>query len=170
MKELCLLCFLVLQALLGYGQTITAKNALYGELGGNGIYYSFNYDRILYQKNAFALSGRIGFSMYPRDQFTHFFPVLPLEVNALFGKSKHHLEVGLGITPHQEYRFRIDQTEGTIERAGREVNWFNTVRLGYRYQKPKGGLLFRAGFTPILFDNNMFVPFAFGGISLGKSF
>ena len=170
MKEFYLLCFVGLGTLLSYGQPITDRNALYGELGGNGTYYSFNDDRSLYQKNAFALGGRIGFSLYPQDHFTQFFPVLPLELNALLGKNKHHLEVGLGITPHQEYRFKVDQTEGNIAQAGREVNWFNTLRLGYRYQKPEGGLLVRTGLTPILFDDNTFEPSAFAGISLGKSF
>ncbi len=37
------------------GEHISARNAIYVELGGNGIFYSVNYERILYQKNSLKL-------------------------------------------------------------------------------------------------------------------
>lgn len=39
-----------------------------------------------------------------------------------------------------------------------------TATAGYRFQRPQGGFVFRAGFTPF-FDQNEFLPFA--GISFG---
>jgi hypothetical protein len=48
-------------------------------------------------------------------------------------------------------------------------------RIGYRFQNPDGGWLFRIGFTPFISYFNDYVGadhliYPFGGISLGYSF
>jgi hypothetical protein len=137
----------------------TNRNSLYLELAGNAGYYSINYDIIFYQKGNFKIDWRNGFSLLPIINLPIFFP---FEVNTLFGKSKHHLECGLGYTPVIFL--------GETDKKYRDIFLF---RLGYRYQKPEGGFLFRMGFTPGISNINEDAEYRFGpwfGISIGKSF
>jgi hypothetical protein len=136
------------------------RNALYIEVGGNAGYYSLNYDIIFFQKGNFKLDWRNGFSLLPIINLPIF---IPLEINTLFGKSKHHFECGLGYTP---VLFLGETNE--------KYSDIILFRVGYRYQKPNGGLLLRIGFTPgisnvdINSDKYSFGPWF--GISIGKSF
>jgi hypothetical protein len=148
-----------------YGQTFDAKNSLYVELGGNAGLYSLNYDRILYQKNAFKAVGRVGISAFPQRFFDQLAPVLPLELTALIGKGNHHLETGIGVAPLLHH---VNHREENTLVTKLELGAFTTGRIGYRYQKSTGGFLFRAAFIPIINLDSQLVPFA--GISLGKSF
>jgi hypothetical protein len=74
----------------------------------------------------------------------------------------HHLEFGLGQV------FVYDK----------EWEPFGSFRLGYRYQKPAGRLLFRAGFTPFIeyasaleYKERRLVAFyPSGGVAIGYSF
>jgi hypothetical protein len=157
-----------------YCQSIQAKNAFYFELAGNGIYYSLNYDRILYQKNSFKTSARIGVEVLPNklQDFQDLRPAMPIEVNALVGKGKHHIETGLGLTPYIDDKYGFVDRDGNrhLAKQGKKITTMSLIRIGYRYQKTEGGLMFRAGFTPILFQGNNFDPVPFAGVSIGKSF
>lgn len=164
-------------------EALSAKNAVYIEVGGNAGWYSLNYGRIFYQKGMLKLSGSAGFSMwrhntsdqpYNISKTIYWLPTLPLEISAFFGKSKHHLEIGTGITPNLSVTVRRDPD---FLRSSDKVylNAFIPLRLGYRYQKPEGGFFFRVAYTPvfelpILEGNNFLFNPIFAGISLGKSF
>jgi hypothetical protein len=165
MSKHCLLLILVLTistkviSQQDSNKLFTKRNSLYIELGGNAGYYSINYDIIFYQRGSFQCGWRNGFSLLPIINLPIF---IPLEVNTLFGKSKHHFECGLGYTP----AIFIGETEDKY----RDII---LVRLGYRYQKPDGGFLFRIGFTPGISNINDNHEYRFGpwfGISIGKSF
>lgn len=183
--------FLLLLALTlgfeGHTQTepeaFTAKNAVYLEIGGNAGWYSLNYGRIFYQKGMLKLSGSAGFSMwrhntseqpYNTSKTIYWLPTLPLEISAFFGKSKHHLEIGTGITHYLSVTVRRDPD---FLRSSDKIYFgaYIPLRLGYRYQKPEGGFFFRAAYTPvfelpILEGNDFLFNPIFAGISVGKSF
>ena len=123
-----------------------SKNTIYFEALGNGVLYSLNYDRIIFTKNLFQISGRIGFSYIPYlknnlESFNDIFKY-PFEVNVLYGR-KSHAEIGLGYTPvfitYHENTFKIY-----------DVYSYSGVRVGYRYQEPFGGFFFRIGFIPYI--------------------
>lgn len=146
-------------------------NSFFFEGGGNGIFGSVNYDRVV-NYPAFALSLRIGASIYPSEnQDDHnIYPIIPLEINTLWGRKTHFIEGGLGVSTLFLYP--------TTSQEKSRYLFLGFARIGYRLQKDNGMFL-RIGFTPVLFDlavnepNNavrgfQFVPWA--GISIGESF
>ena len=142
-----------------------SKNSLYFELLGNGGLYSINYERQVSSK----LYGRIGFSTFNitdvlGDGSASRITAFPLLMTYLSGKGKSHLEIaggmliGLETEPDASYKI-IDVT----------------AFIGYRYQPPGRGFIFRVGFTPFFsLDNEAdypdqgFAPSA--GIGLGYHF
>jgi len=112
------------------------------ELGGNGLFYSFNYDRVLIQMDHYKGSVRIGAGIIPypesiKDNRTFLF--LPVEYNNLFGPKQNFLEVSMGTTYNNSLQ------------GG---NWWMTGRVGYRLQPIDGGFMLRAGLVLL------YIPFA----------
>ena len=149
------------------GQTVS-KNSIYLEVFGIAGLYSVNYDRIIKITERSLLAGRIGVSYYNDNNSKTEYLIFPLELTTLRRKNKrHHLEYGFGVV-----LFLVDDSY-----SEQYAFIMGSLRLGYRYQKPEGGLLFRIGFTPIIpiavlqpgseFDQKI-VPW--GGISIGYSF
>jgi len=137
-----------------------AKNSIYFELFGQGFIYSFNYERFVSQN----LGLRVGFSYYLRYSWLDIGTPrvnLPLMLSYLVGNGKdERFELGVGFIPSaylSRTRFYTKQ-----------FDVFGTATLGYRYQPTKGGLIFRAGLTPIFKFKNFFgISF---GLSVGYSF
>lgn len=158
-------------------ETLIPKNSLYLEIGGNAGYYSFNYERIIYRKGVFDFGARVGIAILPHKigSKTYWESLVPLELIGLLGRSKHHLEIGLGYT--QSYAAVAKPSTTSIGFGFDNYDYGSAMffRIGYRYQKPEGGLLFRIGLTPYIdFANGgreekTFVPI-FAGISIGKNF
>jgi hypothetical protein len=107
-----------------------SNNTVFFEGYGNGFYSSINYDRIIYRNNNFATSFRIGYS-----QFQHGC-LLPMEFNFLEkGRiNSCYCEFGIGYTP---LVMTVDDFTQLY------------LRIGFRYQQPKGGIFFRIAFTPL---------------------
>ena len=125
------------------------KNAVNVELLGNAAYYSFNYERkILGNKNNF-MTIRAGISVYPFRLDGGF--AFPLLINGVFGEGNNHFEVGIGKTLPISFSPNIEFVND---------NPNVTANLMYRYQNPKGKLIFRIGWTPIIFYK-AFTPFDF---------
>jgi hypothetical protein len=146
--KLSLLALLLLLAGTGFAQSapFSARNALYLEAGGTGLILSLNYERLLYQREGFRAGLRVGAMTDPTTFFyegSYNRAGLPLEAVGLFGQRNHHLEVGMGVT--QTVIFDVIKNssyelgELVIERGN---EYFATVlgRLGYRYQRPAGGV------------------------------
>lgn len=157
-------------------QTFTAKNAVYLDLGGNAGQYAFTYGKLFYQKGALKMMGSVGFSLWADrvEESTVFNPAVPLEVSGLIGSGNHHLELGLGLTPH--LATSQDFNAETLELEDKVVfGSLIPLRIGYRYQKPEGGFFFRVGYTPFFkvpvggIEDWVFTPI-FAGLSIGKSF
>ncbi len=166
-----------------FGQKETAnfaaRNTVYAELGGGSGRYAVNYSRIIYQKDKMKLNASAGFSMWKDLLFfssrsSIWLPVIPLEISAFFGRSKHHLEIGSGFTSYLASRFQFSPDSYEVrEKVGFAA--FVPFRIGYRYQKHEGGFFYRVGYTPFLIlplggrENSVF-EYRFGSISFGKSF
>jgi hypothetical protein len=157
-------------------ETFTAKKAIYLDIGGNAGQYAFTYGNLFYQKGALKMMGSVGFALWADrvEGSTVFNPAVPLEVSGLLGKGNHHLELGLGLTPHLARS--LDFNSETLELEDKLVlNTLIPLRIGYRYQKPEGGFFFRVGYTPFFKvfaggrEDWVFTPI-FAGISFGKSF
>lgn len=138
---LSILCFLI-AGIEGKAQDVHyAKNSIYLELGGNGGIYSFNYERNFLK----SINCRAGFSYYSQSwgfsSGTIKTRTVPLTITWMSGKKANHFEIGGGVLFKNEHK-ELD-----------DVDYFNkfidiTAFVGYRYQKPGGGYLFRIGLTP----------------------
>ena len=104
-------------------------------------------------------------------------PVIPVEISALWGASKHNLELGAGFFTLRNRTYTLNENFPNTIREQKHWDQNILARIGYRYQKPEGGLFFRVAYTPtMVFDNSAiaedpiyFLPFSVG-ISLGVSF
>jgi hypothetical protein len=120
------------------------KNSIQFDVGGHGLFYSLNYERILLNGNNFKTAAQAGISYYPastgiRDVW------IPISINELYTIGNHHIEFGLGIVPIREAARDADNNPRYWFWSG-----LFSGRIGYRYQKPGGRFLFRAGFTPVV--------------------
>lgn len=172
MKRIALILFLASLSIAIQAQTDSLisykfknKNSLQLDLGGHGLGYSVNYERIIFNGERFKTTAQVGIAYYP--------PVtglietwVPALFNQIYTFNKHHVEVGLGMV----FTNSFDYIEVNGNRAFERRQNFLASRVGYRYQKPDGRFLFRASFTPLAerWDRTYFYPL--GGVSLGWSF
>lgn len=166
MKRLIFLLTLFFTSI-SHGNDFFAKNSIFLEIGGSGLLYSINYDRII---GNYA-SSRIGLSCFEiyngsiEDQH-HIDCLLPVFGNFVLGKSSHHYEFGGGPIISNSYN---------LSTWDNDLSTLIGISLGYRYQPNLGGFFFRGGITPVLFplkpDPSTWkgiIPWA--GISIGYSF
>lgn len=155
----------------------TAKKAVYLEVGGSSGAYGFNYSKIFYQKGKLKMNASAGFSILIRETTksrTFWLPAIPLELTALYGKSKHHLEMGFGVIPYLDVVSIFDSEELVFKDKVVSTTAM-PLRIGYRYQKPEGGFFFRVGYTPFFSapigsrEDWEFMPIH-AGVTFGKSF
>lgn len=143
------------------------RNVVFGEIGGNGLYGSLNYNRTTRRiGKKVRLSFRLGIApnTEPRNNGN---PIEPLaEIGMLLGKAASYFELGLGASIHS-------YTETNYSRSGKLLssrlvwNPYKTLRLGCRFQKPEGGIFYCAALTPVLGENPFtgssgFLWFGFG--------
>ncbi|MEJ8758215.1 hypothetical protein WG947_14470 [Pontibacter sp. H259] len=122
-----------------FTQNIRAPLSLYLEVGGNSDSYAINLDHILYQREEWkgGLRAGLGTNIFFMENEPGVYPVVPIEAYALLGKSRNHFEFGLG------YTRRFTDDPDLLQNM-----YFG--RIGFRYQKPKGGLVVRFGLTPFI--------------------
>lgn len=140
-----------------------SQNSVYVELGGNGLFYSVNYDR-RFTNN---VSGRFGFMIFggQSEQATDDqigVGIFPVTANYLVGTGSHRLELGVG--PVLMVAGGDLEEYGTVSAGGIAGV---TSTFGYRYQPMEGGFLFRIGLTPFYSDGR---PQLWAGLSLGYAF
>lgn len=145
------------------------RNATYFEVGGPGILYSLNYERFILPQ----FSVRAGVSLFGLHENTTgdtlgVFAV-PITGQYLVGKGSHHLELGMGILTGVMWSdlnsYQKTESFGLIAA---------TATIGYRYQPPRQGFLFRVALTP-LYGGSRFEPLGlpvtpWGSISAGYAF
>jgi hypothetical protein len=136
------------------------KHAVFFELGGNGYWYSLNYERQINR----GLIARAGVCYIP----THF--VVPVMIGKLFSWKSHHFDLSGGL----DYAY-LHERWHTIPR---KVTYLAlTSFLGYRYQRPDQKFFCRVGFTPIweFYNSDPKTPdispfYAWGGVGAGVRF
>lgn len=140
---------------------VSAPTAYYVEMGGPGLLYSVNVDRRIVP----TLGVRAGVSLVPLilgvsvdDRATLF--TVPVMAYYLSGAGNSHLEVGVGTT-FASAEFKWNTFGNTNETASA---FLPTATIGYRYQRPDGGKVFRAGLTPVYIFGEIvpWVGFSFG--------
>lgn len=133
------------------------RNTVYIEAFGQGLYNSLSFDRLGNIDKKVKTSFSAGITLIPSSELSVF--AIPVSYNYLFGQGNHHLELGLGFTPMYLKSSGIHASIGYTDANGvaqydefigytNEFYSFFTPKVGYRYQKPDGGIFFRATFTP----------------------
>jgi hypothetical protein len=132
------------------------KNTFYGELGGNGVFLSANYERQLGNKPGFGL--HIGIGICDIKPFIPFGATYLLDL----GNNKSFLEAGAGITLAEQNAW--DDEHSLIQPRPSPYKAGFIPSLGYRHQT-RYGLMWRVKYTPV-FTSYRTVPF-FMGIAVG---
>lgn len=168
-KRMLLVVLIWIHGTMLQAQDNYVKNALYAELGGNGGSYSVNYERAFSPR--FLL--RVGFASWSSSEAfggEESKTTIPVMLNSLFGSGSHRIEGGLG------FMLGSEKFTGDVNQTGRPESKENIFALtgtaGYRYQKPSGGIVLRAGLTPFLnLGDSEYPDFNFsGGVSVGYAF
>lgn len=158
--KLLISCCLFLTTYSALSQTIESKNAVYVEFLGKGFYYSVNYERNLFQMGEkLSAQASVGFSLFPGmtdiEKSTEF--LMPLELNLRYSLGNHNIVAGYGTTFWKYHLYEIPITsenwaQQPIQPVLKPVKeWFAHMVLEYRYQKPDGGMMFKAGWSPLFF-------------------
>lgn len=134
-----------------------SKNSLYVDAGSLGLWFTgmVNYERYL-AKSTVILPIRWsvkasygGFATWGADG-----PLFGLSIQGLTGKRNAHLELGTGFFAlFDQLGYKIGVSNANYPYTGYQpepTRWEYTwkipaLTLGFRYQKPKGGLVFRGG-------------------------
>ena len=139
-----------------------AQNSVHLELLGNGLLYSLNYERALYK----SLNARAGIGYYQVSEIGDggdnvSLTTVPVMINYLLGSKSSKIEVGIGAC----FVFASANFEEVASVSGSTT--LGTATFAYRYQRPEGGIMFRAGVTPFFGDIGFQLWF---GIGFGYAF
>lgn len=155
-----LLVLALIACILAPAARAQSRNAVYGEIGGNGIIPTVNYERRFNERWFGRVGLGVAFTHTEDDSDAAF--AIPLTISSVSRPaSNHHLELGGGITV-------VAGDRQDLFDYGNNDEEFSTVSMtaivGYRYQKPEGGFQFRAAFTPVA-GGGYILPWA--GVSFG---
>ncbi|WP_226389099.1 hypothetical protein [Penaeicola halotolerans] len=182
-KLLFSLCFFViLMSAQAQDQPLPATQAVYVELGGAGLSYSFNYDFRFDKTKIDSWGMRVGASGYSLEGTSLF--TFPIQVTRLFGRDGRYFEIGGGLTvmafdnyyysydctgagPCVETKVRTDDYNFILDVNG-SPNVMGTLNFGYRKIPTDGGFMWRVNLNPI-FNSNGFWPI-FAGLGFGYAF
>ena len=151
--------------LLGASQAAAQKNAFYGEVGGQGVFFSLNYDRrITYTTSGFGVRAGFGYNV----SFNPAFFSIPVGVYYMAGNEGNFFEAGAGAT---YVNITNVPPGGKVDFANKD--WlgdqkflFGTLTVGYRHQPRESHLNFRTGLTPMFGRTVMLIPY----LSVGYNF
>lgn len=162
MKKIIIQTIILLSPLILFGQekikTFEVKrNSIYFEAFGQGLYNSFSFDKLYNVDRKIKTSINAGITIIPSGEL--FVLASPIAYNFLFGLRNNHLELGFGITAMYIRNGNINVGRGIIDEngnqqhenfIGHENNFYSyfTPKIGYRFQRPSGGLFLRVTLTP----------------------
>lgn len=153
----------------------SADNALYAELGGQGGFYTINYERFIRPDMGIRVGfGAISVSATASDGMSTStagatFAAAPVMFDYLgIHSGNHALELGGGV---DMMYFSGDSTVPGGSAMASGLVPVPTATIGYRYSSPTGGFVFRAGYTPLFFiTTTQKSVMHWGGLSFGYRF
>lgn len=157
------LIFIILLIPVGaVAQDSTKMNAVYGEIGGTGVYGSVGYERFFSINDNWTVCTRIGLSTLKFFDFNGKFNpdiILPISAGILYGK-RHQAEFSFthiitGIYEHESDPSKTWDSNGALT-------------LGYRFNMKKIPLFTKVFYSPMLIRYETIVHW--GGIGIGYKF
>lgn len=141
----------------------TAKNSLYFEALGNGLFYTLNYERFI--GDIMSIRAGLGYFAVSAQGDGESGNVstlsVPIMLNFFLGGPDHKMELGAGIL--NLYASGSADTLA-VESSGSGVAVVGTATIAYRYAPHDGGFSWKAGLTPMFgaFGFLPWVGFSFG--------
>jgi hypothetical protein len=132
------------------------RKSVFLEVGGNAYYGSLNFESMFGAKRHHAFAFRIGLGGYPVVNTSDFVIALPVAFNYLVGRKSHFLDLSLGQS------FTVDNNA--------KFEPITTGGIGYRYQKSKSPIFFRAAYTPLVNYLYGFDVKHWAGLTIGFTF
>lgn len=160
-NTLFFVCILIVNSFAQQTETPEPKglNNWYIELGGSALFYSFNYEKVLYTSDKWGWVGRVGLGYTPAtytflntitlDRAT---VMAPFHSSVLFGPNKEKVEIGVGFT--------------LLAKSATEQETLPTGVLGFRVVE-NNKVCFRVCWTPFIRSGEFVSWF---GVSLGRNF
>ena len=135
------------------------NNHIYLELGGHGLMYSVNYERMI-SGDFYLKAGASIFEFGLWEGTGDKFMVFPVSLGVVTGKTRHHNEFGAGI----DVIYRKD-----LQDDRESKKYFTPIALAaYRYHYDNGWV-FRGSFTPFYdVEEEKIIPYF--GLSFGRMF
>lgn len=116
-----------------------AFNSFFAGYTTAGPLVSINYDRIVHLSPRLSTSFSIGIAA-ARNTFG-----LPLGIQLFQGQHNAHIEYGFVFLPYIEKVQYLFQAGNRADKKG-----YLIPSIGYRYQRPAGGLFFRIAASPVI--------------------
>jgi hypothetical protein len=149
-------------ALVALASNVAAqRHAAYGEIGGSGVVPTANYER-RFSPNWAGHIG-LGFVAVSSSGDTDITLAIPLVGSYItHPEANHHFEAGGGLL--FVFGDAQDLDPGFEDDEEEISNLALTGLAGYRYQKPGRGFIFRAAFSPVIYDGGVqpWAGFSFG--------
>jgi len=181
MKKLLFIFIMLLNFSMVFGQTTESKNyhpkgynKVFLEIGGQGEFYSLNYERIIETNTRWYPSLKIGLT-YTEGIEIPFGILVNKKLN-----EKSQFSIGLGATVIPLYA-NVSTTAGSITTTttvhlGTDVLGF--LNIGYQYSKKDSNWFFGGSFMPLIYSDtnflleneNSFFFFPWGGLQIGRYF
>lgn len=166
----CILAATAAEAQLATVQPLP-RRAMYLEAAGSGGLGSVNYEHLAGERGRV----RLGVGTWETEDAwgagTESFVTVPVTASMLLGPGNHHLETGGGVLLGRS------SFESAFGEPARTASIFAlSGLLGYRYQRPRKGMLYRAVLVPFygFGDSETAYPdrglMLSGGLSLGYAF
>lgn len=141
------------------------KNAIILSYGGSGIYFSLMYEHQLIQTDNMQIGAKAGVGTSFSSVLFPFEFNVPVGVTFLYGKNNSHIDFSMCFT-----NYLMEQYNYEKEKRHHELKFLITPSVGYRFQKKQGGIMFKAGISPIINFNkttNVIIPWLDVGVGWG---
>lgn len=125
---------------------IMKGNTVFLDLGGVVASATINIDRALFTIiDKWTVTGRAGIGIDPIPQKFRTLAI-PIGLNFFKGASSHHRELGI----HLSYREGMQYIVRARDKYDVARGIYFSPTVGYRFQKPEGGVFLRIQYTPMI--------------------
>lgn len=114
---------------------------VYGELAGAGSLLTVNVEHVVWKISRWYVNARVGYGYMMINGYER--SGIPVGINLFKFVGNHHVELSGGLS----YIEGIERYYSSGPRWNRGLYAYGAV--GYRYQRPQGGMFFRAQWHPL---------------------
>lgn len=150
----------------------------YLEVGGAGGVYSVNIENPFFDFGRWRGNVRLGYGQMHYRHPNNVFRTIPLGIHMFKHSGNHHAEIGAALSYIAGYHYSEIFANSGSKMQSRGI--FFVPMVGYRFQRPHGGLFFRVQYSPLIkikeygprpyFQGFMGEPIHAPGLAVGYAF